>query len=237
MSEASIQLGHATIHHERPASCFGELAAAVERALKRPFPDPFARFFQSGDGLRVRVTGGDGGVLVEEEIVGVQRMFAGFAKHRQLKNEEAFEEFSGGELYDAPFCGEIWSEDFTLEERGDLTRFNTMLRAKLLVSVAGRSEALAVDFFPKAKKGEKVDYQLLWIYEGNDCFVLDLDFDQFVDHFAHLGAQGWPMAYLPKGAAKKLNIDLAVAVEDALAPFAVDQAERVAGLLARVRRG
>ena len=237
MSEASIQLGLATIHHERPASCLAVHAAAVERALKRPFPDPFARFFQLGDGLRVRVTGADGGALVEEEIVGLERMFAGFTKHRQLKNEDAFEEFSGGDIYSAPFCGEIWSEDFTLEERGDLARFNTMLRAKLLVSVAGRSEALAVDFYPKARNGEKAEYQLLWVYEGNDCFVLDLDFDQFVDHFAHLGVQGWPMAYLPKGAAKKLNIDLAVAVEDALAPFAVDQAERVAGLLARVRQG
>ncbi len=234
MSQETESYGTLTLVRERPASTLATHAARIEKLMKRPLPEDLAAFYAKSDGMTYAASRGGVSLGTDETLCGIEAMFDGFKKHKQLKTEEAFDDFSG-EMYDAPFCGTVWSEDFGIEEKGDLARFNTMLRSKLLVSVAGQPAALVVDLAPKPKKGVAKDYELLLVHEGNDVLVLDLDFSTFVWHFERFGAMGWFWAFIGKKGGETLNIDPAQTVESGMAVFAPDFGKEIEALVARAR--
>ncbi len=202
--------------------------------MKRPLPVDVAAFYAKSDGMTYAASRGGVSLGLDETLCGLEAMFDGFKKHKQLKNEEAFYDLEGYR-YDAPFCGTIWSEDFGIEEKGDLTRYNTMLRSKLLVSVNGQSVALVIDLSPKPKKGVAKDYEILLVCDGNDVIPLDLDFPSFVWHFERFGATGWFWAFIGEKGGETLNIDPAQSVESGMAVFAPDFGKEIEALVARAR--
>lgn len=237
MRRESQTRGGLTVTLERPASTLEAHQAKIKKVLKRELPDEVRRFYADSDGLSHQAA--RGGVILGErqELSGLERLFDGFKPHRQIKNEEAFyEAIDEGALYENPFCGEIFSEDFELNERGDLARLNTMLRSKLLVSVAGAPDALIIDFAPKAKKGEVVDYQIALAHEGNDLCPMAISFSEFVEQFSRFGAAGWYYAYIGKRGAAQLNIDAREAVSTALAGYVDGFGDEVKALVARAGR-
>lgn len=235
MPQETESYGTLTVVRERPASTLAKHTATIEKLIKKPLPADVAAFYAKSDGLTYAASRGGVSLGLDETLCGLEAMFDGFKKHKQLKNEEAFDDFSG-DMYDAPFCGTIWSEDFGMEEKGDLARFNTMLRSKLLVSVAGQPDALVVDFAPKPKKGVAKEYEILLVHEGNDVIPLDLDFPSFVWHFERFGATGWFWAFIGKKGGETLNIDPAQSVESGMAVFAPDFGKEIEALVARARR-
>lgn len=235
MSRETESYGALTLVRERPAPTLATHAPTIEKLLRKPLPADVAAFYATSDGMTYAASRAGVSLGIDDVLCGLEAMFAGFKKHKQLKNEEAFDDFQS-DMYDAPFCGTIWSEDFGIEEKGDLARLNTMLRSKLLVSVAGQPDALVIDLAPKAKKGVTKDYEILLVHEGNDVVPLDLDFSTFVKHFALFGATGWFWAFVGKKGGETLNIDPAESVESGMASFAPDFGKEIEALVARARR-
>jgi hypothetical protein len=237
MTREVVTHGSLNIDRERPSPTLIEHAKSIEKIIRKPLPADFTAFYSTSDGMTYSALRGDSSFGIDATLCGLAAMFDGFKKHVQLRNEEAFDDFQGGDKYDAPFCGTIWSEDFDLEEKGALTRFNTMLRAKLLVSVPGAPDALVVDFAPKIKKGVAKEYEILLVSDGNDVAPLDLDFPTFVRHFERFGATGWYYAFVAAKSAKVLNIDLAATVKNGMSVFAPDLAQEIAALVKQAGAG
>lgn len=237
MTRETESHGSLNIDRERFPPTISEHAKSIEKIIRKPLPADFSAFYEASDGMTYLASRGGSSLGIDATLCGLASMFDGFKKHVQIKNEEAFDDFQGGDLYDAPFCGTIWSEDFGIEEKGDLTRFNTMLRAKLLVSVPGAPDALVVDFAPKTKKGVAKEYEILLVSSGNDVTPLDLDFPTFVWHFERFGAVGWYYAFVGAKSAKALNIDLAATVKNGMSVFGPDLAEEIAALVKQAGAG
>lgn len=237
MTREAESHGSLNIDRERLSPMLTEHAKTIEKILKKPLPADFTAFYAASDGMMYSASRGGSSLGIDATLCGLAAMFDGFKKHVQLKNEEAFDDFQGGDMYDAPFCGTIWSEDFGLEEKGALTRFNTMLRSKLLVSVPGAPDALVVDFAPKTKKGVAKEYEILLVSDGNDVTPLDLDFPTFLRHFERFGPIGWYYAFVGAKSAKTLNIDLAATVRNGMSVFGPDLAQEIDALVKRAGAG
>ena len=237
MTQEAETHGSLRIDRERLPPKLAEHVQTIEKLLKKPLPEHFSSFYSTSDGLTYSASRGGSSLGIDATLCGLEAMFDGFKRHVQLRNEEAFDDFQGGDMYDAPFCGTIWSEDFDLEEKGALTRLNTMLRSKLLVSVPGAPDALVVDFAPKTKKGVAKEYEILLVSSGNDVAPLDLDFPTFVRHFERFGATGWYYAFAGAKSARVLNIDLAATVKNGMSVFGPDLAQEIDALVTRAGSG
>lgn len=210
--------------------------AAIEAVLGGPLPDDVAAFYARCDGLDY-VAERDGASLgYDETLLGLEAMFDGFKPHRQFRTVAAFEKYAD-DLGDLPHWGDFWSDDFEVYERDELRHFNALVRSKQLVRIAGRSEALILDFAPAAPKGRPAPpYQVALAHRGHEYFPLDVGFPEFVSLFERFGAAGWYLAYLSPAALVALNIDPVGTVEEGLAPFAAAWPDDVERIVARARR-
>ena len=225
--------GDVTITLRRPKSRLAELAGRVREVLGKDLPDDVAAFYERSDGLAFRAT--RGGVTLGEEasICGLEAAFAGFRPHRQYRRRKDYEnDVETGDLYDQPFCEELWSDGFEVESKRDLDRLNTLKRSKLLVSIPGASAWLAIDYFdPKG-----APYRIGLAQDGCERFPLDLSFSDFVASFCRFGGACWYLAFAGKKAEKAMNIDFAAEIERSLADYAGAFPAEVAALLQRVDR-
>lgn len=153
-------------------------------------------------------------------IVPLAVMFDDFKVHRPFRTAAAYQRAAdAGDLLELPHCGQIWAEDFELEAPDGLEHLNALLRSKLVVRFAGRSEALVIDFAPKANAGAQPPYQLALADEGHRFCPLTLTFPELVERFARFGGTGWYYAYLTPDALRAMNIDPRPTVAEDLAPF------------------
>ncbi|MDI1449060.1 hypothetical protein [Polyangium sp. 6x1] len=226
-------VGDVTITLRRPKSRLAELASRIREVLGKDLPDDVAAFYERSDGLAFRAT--RGGVLLGEEasICGLEAAFAGFRPHRQYRSRRDYEnDVEMGDLYDQPFCEELWSDGFDVESRRDLDRLNALKRSKLLVSVPGASTWLTIDYFdPKG-----APYRIGLAQDGCELYPLDLSFSDFVAWFRRFGVTPWYLAFAGKKAEKAMNIDVSAELRTSLADHAAAFPAEVAALRKRVER-
>ncbi|TKC97199.1 hypothetical protein [Polyangium fumosum] len=229
----SKTVGDVTITILRPKSRLAELAGRVRVVLGKDLPDDVAAFYERSDGLTFRATRGGVPLGEEASICGLEAAFAGFRPHRQYRRRSDYEnDVEAGDLYDQPFCEELWSDGFEVASKRDLDRLNTLKRSKLLVSVPGASAWLTIDpFDPKG-----APYRIGLAQDGCELFPLDLLFSDFVAWFCRFGAAPWYLAFAGKKAEKAMNIDFAAEIERSLAAYAGAFPAEVAALLQRVDR-
>jgi hypothetical protein len=109
-----------------------------------------------------------------------------------------------------------------------------LIRSKQLVRLAGRSDALVIDFAPTGKKGATAPpYRLALAHRGHEHYPLDLTFSELVDRFERFGGTSWYLAYLTVPSIRAMNIDPVPTVEADLAAFADGFAEEVDAIVRR----
>lgn len=205
----TVDVGSARITLRYPASEVSKHEAKITEVLGRPLPDDVRAFYAEHDGVHY-ACGHE-----ENTLVGLEEMFGGvvsggFRRHSAVKSMDADEIASP----DEPFYEAFFSEEFSIESKKDLARLNALKRQKLLVSVAGESAYLTIDFFDPKK-----DYAIHLAKDACDLFRLNLRFPEFVEQFTRFGATRWYLAYLDKKAGDEMNIDLRAEIEASLAPF------------------
>jgi hypothetical protein len=224
----TIDVGSARITLSYPPSTLSEHEAKITEVIGRRLPDDVRALYKEHDGIRY-ACGHE-----ENTLVGLADMFGGvvsggFRRHTPVKTMDAEEIASP----DEPFYEALFSEEFSIESKKDLARLNALKRQKMLVSVAGESAYLTIDFFDP-----KQDYALHLAKDACDLFRLDLRFPEFVEQFTRFGATRWYFAYLDKEAAEEMNVDLRAELEASLAPFREHGAfaREITELLARFDR-
>lgn len=224
----TVDVDRARITLEYPLSKLAKHEAKITKLLGRPLPDDIRAFYAEHDGVRY-ACGAE-----ENTLVGLEAMFGGVVKggfrpHVPVKTMDAEEIASP----DEPFYEELFDEGFDLESKKDLARLNALKRQKMLVSIAGESAYLTIDFFDP-----KDDYRIHFAKDACDLFPLDLRFPELVEQFTRFGAARWYFAYLDKKAGKEMNVDLRAEIEASLAPYRESGAytSEIAALLARPRR-
>ncbi|PCC67813.1 hypothetical protein SAMN02745121_02449 [Nannocystis exedens] len=203
-----------------PPSKLAKLKPAIAAVLPGGLPRAVARFYAKSDGLKLSLAG------EEAVLVGLAEMFGGLKKgafrpHRVVKKADLDEL----EWTDLPFYERFFNEHGDVTDKKSLDRLNLRMRLKLLVSVAGESTELAIDYF--------ADEPTIYLVDRADAVypLKGLGFDEFVAWFSKFGTSRWYHAFLDKKAEASLNIDLRQELERSLADF---PAEEGAPLLARL---
>ena len=198
---------------KRPPSKLAALKKALTHAIPKGLPKAVARFYAQGDGLSVSLSGEREEVAV---IVGLDEMFGGqeggvFRAHEPAKKlaDTTADDFLWG---DRPHYEKFFSEEIDFEGAKGLKELNLRLRLKLLVSIAGESADLAIDFFDGPEP-------TLYFLNELELFKLNLTFDEFIEHFSRFGSNRWYFAFLDKKAGEKMNVDLLDAFDTSLAGF------------------
>ncbi|HEY4183358.1 MAG TPA: WD40 repeat domain-containing protein [Kofleriaceae bacterium] len=226
--------GTLSITLTRPASTLAQHLGSIKEVLGHALPKDVAAFYAQSDGVSYAAVEGKKSLGLDETLLGVAALFDEFKAHRQFKTVAAYEKADeNGEISELPFYGDVWSDDFDIHEKGALAHFNALVRSKQLVRIAGRSEAIVIDFSPP--KG-KAAYQLAIAHRGAQFFPLELTFKQFVENFEKFGATTWYLAYLTPAAIKEWNIDPVPTVEQDLKLFAKAFPDEVAAILARAKK-
>jgi hypothetical protein len=230
--------GSFRIELTRPASTLAQHLEDIVEVLGHALPKDVAAFYEQGDGVRYIAKDTGKSLGVDETLNGVVALFDDFKPHRQFRTAVAYEKAQeDGALDELPFCDDTWSEDFEIRERGALAHLNALVRSKQLVRIAGKSEAIVVDFAPPAPKGKKAPpYQLGLAYRGAQFFPLELTFDELVEKFEKFGATSWLLAYLTPAALKEWNIDPLPTIEADMPRFAKAFPEEVAAVVARAKK-
>jgi hypothetical protein len=111
------------------------------------------------------------------------------------------------------------------------------MRSKQLVRIAGKSDALVIDFAPTAPKGKRPpEYQIALAVRGHEHHPLEIGFTELVSIFEKLGATSWYLAYLSAASLETMNIDPVPTVEADLAPFAKAYGPEVTALIDRAKK-
>jgi len=226
--------GDITITLRRPKSKLAALAGRIREVLGKDLPDEVAAFYERSDGLHYQAT--RGGTLIgwglEASISGLEESFANFRLHRQYRTMRDYEnDCETGDIYDQPFCEQLWSDAFDVETKGDLTRLNALKRSKQLVSIPGDSTWLTIDYFDPKRS----PYQIGIAEDGCDLSPLDLSFSDFVAHFQRFGAARWYFAFAGRKAERKKNVKFAAEVERNLEGYVTIFPEEVADLIKRAK--
>ncbi|MDC0715970.1 WD40 repeat domain-containing protein [Nannocystis bainbridge] len=203
-----------------PPSKLEKLKPAIAAVLPGGLPRAVARFYAERDGLKVAWDG------EEAVLVGLVEMFGGLEK-RAFRPHVVVKKADLDELEwsDLPFYERFFNEHGDVTDKKSLDRLNLRMRLKLLVSVAGESTELAIDYF--------ADEPTIYLVDRADAAypLNDLDFKEFVAWFEKFGTRRWYYAFLDKKAEASLNIDLRAELEASLADF---PAEEWAPLLERL---
>ncbi|WAS98675.1 WD40 repeat domain-containing protein [Nannocystis punicea] len=203
-----------------PPSKLAKLKPAIAALLPGGLPADVARFYAKSDGLKFSLQG------EEAVLVGLAEMFGGLKKgafrgHVVVKKADLDEL----EWSDLPFYERFFNEYADVFDKKSLDRLNLRMRLKLLVSVAGESTELGIDYFDAKPT-------IYFVHRADAAYPLkDLGFDDFVEWFAKFGTRRWYFAFLDKKAEASLNIDLRAELERSLEDF---PPEAWAPLLARL---
>ncbi|MCY1057474.1 hypothetical protein [Nannocystis sp. SCPEA4] len=203
-----------------PPSKLAKLKPAIAAVLPGGLPAAVARFYARSDGLKFSCAG------EEAVLVGLAEMFGGlkrgaFRSHLVVKKAD-LDELDWPAL---PFYERFFNEHDDITDKKSLDRLNLRMRLKLLVSVAGESTELAIDYFDAKPT-------IYFVHRADAAYPLkDLEFGEFVAWFSRFGARRWYFAFLDKKAEASLNIDLRAELERSLEDF---PAEAWAPLLARM---
>lgn len=203
-----------------PPSKLTKLKPAIAAILPDGLPAEVARFYAKSDGLKLSWQG------EEAVLVGLAEMFGGlergaFREHVVVKKSDLDEL----ELSDSPFYESFFTDDEDISDKKSLDQLNLRLRLKRLVSVAGESAELAIDYFA-------AEPTIYFVHCAHAAYPLKgLGFDEFVAWFSKFGTRRWYYAFLDKKAEASLNIDLRAELGRSLAEF---PAEEWAPLLARL---
>jgi hypothetical protein len=191
-----------------PPSKLAKLKPAIAAVLPRGLPAAVARFYAKSDGLKFSWAG------EEAVLVGLAEMFGGlkrgaFRSHLVVKKADLDEL----DWPDLPFYERFFNEHDDITDKKSLDRLNLRMRLKLLVSVAGESTELAIDYFDAKPT-------IYFVHRADAAYPLkDLEFGEFVAWFAKFGARRWYFAFLDKKAEASLNIDLRAELERSLEDF------------------
>ncbi|MFY0532548.1 WD40 repeat domain-containing protein [Nannocystis pusilla] len=124
-----------------------------------------------------------------------------------------------------PFYERFFNEHGDYFDKKSIDQLNLRMRLKLLASVAGESNELAIDYFAE-------EPTIYLVHRADAAYPLkDLTFSDFVAWFSKFGTWRWYFAFLDKKAEASLNIDLRAELERA---FEDVPAEEWAPLLARL---
>ncbi|MCY0993463.1 hypothetical protein OV203_40370 [Nannocystis sp. ILAH1] len=203
-----------------PPSKLAKLKPAIAAVLPGGLPRDVARFYAKSDGLKLSWNG------EEAVLVGLAEMFGGlkrgaFREHRVVKKADVDEL----EWTDLPFYEQFFNEHGDYFDKKSLDPLNLRMRLKLLASVAGESNELAIDYFAE-------EPTIYLVHRAEAAYPLKgLSFADFVAWFSKFGTWRWYFAFLDKKAEASLNIDLRAELERA---FEDVPAEEWAPLLARL---
>ncbi len=107
------------------------------------------------------------------------------------------------EWTDLPFYEQFFNEHGDYFDKKSLDPLNLRMRLKLLASVAGESNELAIDYFAE-------EPTICLVHRADAAYPLKgLSFADFVAWFSKFGTWRWYFAFLDKKAEASLNIDLA----------------------------
>lgn len=203
-----------------PPSKLAKLKPAIAAVLPGGLPRDVARFYAKSDGLKLSWNG------EEAVLVGLAEMFGGlkkgsFREHRVVKKADVDEL----DWADLPFYEQFFNEHGDYYDKKSIDQLNLRMRLKLLASVAGESNELAIDYFAD-------EPTIYLVHRADAAYPLKgLGFADFVAWFSKFGTWRWYFAFLDKKAEASLNIDLRAELERA---FEDVPAEEWAPLLARL---